>query len=144
MIIKEFQGEYRWLSNFWPCKIKLDGTIYPSVEHAYMSAKSKDVNWKQFCLNNSPGKIKKVSRTSACRLVPNWEEIKLKVMEDCVRQKFNQTQLKGLLLGTGSSYIQEGNNWGDEFWGVSLKTGRGLNHLGKIIMKVRLELYNNI
>ena len=38
-MIKEFKGDYRWLSNFTPCKIELDGFIYPSVEHAYMSAK---------------------------------------------------------------------------------------------------------
>lgn len=47
-MIREFQGEYRWLSNFAPVLIKLDG-IYPSVEHAYMSAKSDDMKWKLFC-----------------------------------------------------------------------------------------------
>ena len=41
-MIKEFRGEYAWLSNFASVPITLDGIQYPSVEHAYMSAKSKD------------------------------------------------------------------------------------------------------
>ena len=46
MDILEFQGEYRWLSNFSPCEIILDGITYKSVEHAYMSAKSENEEWK--------------------------------------------------------------------------------------------------
>jgi len=39
-MIKEFQGEHRWLSNFTPVNILYKGYIYSSVEHAYVSAKS--------------------------------------------------------------------------------------------------------
>lgn len=45
-MIREFQGNKRWLSNFAPVQIKLEELIFPSVEHAYMSAKSNDVSWK--------------------------------------------------------------------------------------------------
>jgi len=38
-MIKEFKGEYSWLSNFAPVNILLAGKIYPSVEHAFMSMK---------------------------------------------------------------------------------------------------------
>lgn len=136
-MIKEFRGEYRWLSNFAPCKILLDGVEYPSVEAAYMSAKSNDLSWKEFCSdrNNTAGQIKKASR--GVKLVPNWEQIKLQVMRDCVIQKFNQEPYKTKLKNTGNVKIQEGNMWNDKFWGVCLKTGFGLNHLGKIIMEIR-------
>ena len=28
-------------------------------------------------------------------------------------------------------------NWGDEFWGWDIRTKRGENHLGKILMRIR-------
>ena len=41
--IGEFQGEYRFLSNFWPAPVEFEGITYPSVEHAYQSAKTMDM-----------------------------------------------------------------------------------------------------
>jgi len=142
-MIKEFQRDYRWLSNFASAEVVLDGVKYASVEHAYMSAKSSDPKWKAFCADakNSPGDVKRKSRTIDLR--PDWEEVKLSIMEQCVRQKMNQEPYRSKLLATGKEHIQEGNTWKDTFWGVDLKTGNGHNHLGKIIMKIRKELYES-
>lgn len=139
-MIKEFQGEYRWLSNFAPATIGLDGIKYPSVEHAYMSAKSDSEHWKKFCSDssNTAGTVKKASRV--IELVENWEHIKVSVMQECIEQKFSQEPYKSKLLSTGYTHIQEGNTWNDTFWGVNLKTGKGENNLGKIIMQVRTDL----
>lgn len=138
-MIKEFQGEYRWLSNFAKVNIRLSGINYPSVEHAYMSAKSKDTGWKKFCMScQDPGTVKRISKE--IEVVSNWEDIKVTVMRECITQKFNQEPFKTLLLNTGTQHIQEGNRWGDKFWGVCLKTNRGQNILGTIIMDVRKEL----
>lgn len=136
-MIKEFQNEYRWLSNFAPCKIILEGVEYPSVEHAYMSAKSDDEDWKYFCSNpnNKAGDVKRQSKY--IQLKRNWDSIKISVMEECVNQKFTQEPYKSKLLATGDVYLQEGNRWNDKFWGVCLKTNKGENHLGKLIMNVR-------
>jgi predicted NAD-dependent protein-ADP-ribosyltransferase YbiA (DUF1768 family) len=38
--ISSFTGEYRFLSNFYPCVVHLDEEVYPSVEHAYQAAKT--------------------------------------------------------------------------------------------------------
>jgi ribA/ribD-fused uncharacterized protein len=142
-MIKEFKGEYGWLSNFASVKITLDGITYPSVEHAYMSAKSNDPEWKNFCSNpnNTAGQVKKHSKTII--LKDGWDDIKLLVMEECLKQKFNQEPFKGLLLATGQQHIQEGNWWGDSFWGVDLRTNQGENHLGELIMKIRNVLVGN-
>lgn len=139
-MIREFQGNKRWLSNFSPVKIKLDDKTFSSVEHAYMSAKSDDENWKKFCANekNTPGQVKRASKN--IQLVDDWGAKKLEVMKHCIRQKFNQEPYKTKLLATGKQHIQEGNKWGDKFWGVCLKTNKGLNHLGRLIMQVRDEL----
>jgi ribA/ribD-fused uncharacterized protein len=143
-MIKEFQGNYRWLSNFAPVQIELNGKTYPSVEHAYMSAKSNDIIWKQFCTdsNNTAGQVKRQSRT--IQLIHDWNDIKLQVMEECVKQKFNTEPYKTKLIETNDEHIQEGNNWNDKFWGICLKTNQGQNHLGKLIMSVRKELLEKI
>lgn len=141
-MIKEFQGEFRWLSNFTQVAIELDGRIFSSVEHAYMSAKSDDEDWKNFCENTfSAGQVKKASRSIA--LVDNWEDIKVDIMRECIDQKFNQQFFKAKLLATGDTIIQEGNMWNDKFWGVCLKTGKGKNILGKLIMEKRESLKGN-
>lgn len=138
-MIKEFKNEFRWLSNFFPCRIVLKGREYKSVEHAYMSAKCDDEDWKLFCqFTEKPGEVKKSSRK--IKLREDWESIKINIMKDCIDQKFNQEPLKTKLLETGEEELQEGNTWGDKFWGIDLKTGKGLNYLGKIIMCKRHEL----
>jgi len=139
-MIEEFKGEYRWLSNFVPVNIHLNGIDYPSVEHAYMSAKSDKEGWKKFCSNpfNEPPEIKRKSRT--IELVENWNDIKVNVMRTCLIQKFNTEPFKTKLLNTKNQYIQEGNYWNDKFWGVCLKTNDGENNLGKLIMEIRNQL----
>ena len=134
-MIKEFKDEYRWLSNFSPCEIQFDGMKFSSVEHAYMSAKSNDLAWKRFCAdsNNSPGKVKRKSKNIILR--DDWESTKIGVMRKLLKIKFSQAPYKKLLLNTENQTIQEGNSWGDTFWGIDLKTNVGDNHLGLLIME---------
>jgi len=79
-MIREFQGDNRWLSNFAPVKVALDDLVYPSVEHACMSAKSDEDTWKIFCANpnNTAGQVKRRSRN--IRLIDGWSLKKLGVM----------------------------------------------------------------
>ena len=140
-VIAEFQGEYRWLSNFWTAQIHREGRVYRSVEHSYMAAKSDDPAWKDYCQATvNPGDVKRASRAQT--LIPEWEDRKVEVMLDCLRQKFLNPQLRALLVATGDAYIQEGNRWGDKFWGVDLRLNppRGLNKLGLLLMQVRDEV----
>ncbi len=139
-MIREFKQEYRWLSNFAPVNIKIGGISYPSVEHAYMSEKSLDKSWKEFCANeeNSAGKVKRASRDILLR--DDWDSIKVCVMKECLEQKFLQNPYKELLIQTGCQRIEEGNNWGDTFWGVCLKSGKGKNTLGNLIMEIRSNI----
>jgi ribA/ribD-fused uncharacterized protein len=138
--IVQFKGDYKWLSNFYPCDIRFKGKLYPSVEYAYLSAKSDDKAWKKYCADakEKPSKTKKKSQY--IQLVPNWDTIKLDVMRNCLEIKFNQEPLRSWLIETGNSYLQEGNTWGDCFWGVDLDTGEGENHLGILIMDIRSKM----
>ena len=72
---------------------------------------------------------------------PDWEQVKLGIMEEIVRAKFTQhPELAGRLLSTGDLQLVEGNAWHDTFWGVDLATGKGQNRLGLILMRIRAEL----
>ena len=135
--ISSFKGEYEWLSNFYPAKVELCGIIYPSVEHAYQAAKTLEYEERKPFFQVpviSSAESKKLGRKLSIR--PDWENIKLQIMEDLLIQKFAVPELKEKLLQTGDKLLVEGNWWGDSFWGVDSRKG-GLNHLGKLLMKIR-------
>lgn len=92
-----------------------------------------------FCqIASNPGEVKRAGRN--VDLVSNWEIIKKLVMMELVEKKFRQEPYRTLLLNTGDEEIQEGNWWGDKYWGVCLKTLSGQNTLGIIIMNMREKL----
>jgi ribA/ribD-fused uncharacterized protein len=133
-MITEFQGANRFLSNFWPATVVLDGVTYPTVEHAYVAAKTLDpARRAEIAATAKPGDVKRLGRK--LKLRGDWDEIKLSVMEDLVRQKFAHPELRRALSATGNEDLVEGNSWGDTFWGVC--RGVGQNHLGRILMRVR-------
>jgi ribA/ribD-fused uncharacterized protein len=139
-MVKEFSNGYEWLSNFFPVEITLDGTVYQSVEHAFMSAKSDSEEWKKFCSdpNVKAGYVKKKSRE--VKLIDGWDSVKMGIMKECLTQKFSKNPFRAKLIETGDVYIQEGNWWNDKIWGVCLKTGEGENRLGRLIMDIRAGL----
>lgn len=135
--IAGFSGVYRFLSNFWPATVYLDGVDYPSVEHAYQAAKTLDPQERSIVRASvSAGAAKKAGKKLTMR--PDWENVKLAVMEDLVRQKFQHPELKEQLRKTYTYSLIETNWWGDTFWGVCKNVGQ--NHLGRILMKIRDEL----
>lgn len=132
--IAAFTGEYRWLSNFWPAPVMLDGVVYPTVEHAYVAAKTTDPAVRhQVLLCIGPTSVKRFGRT--IRLRDDWDMTRLTVMADLVWQKFQEPDLRRRLINTTGRELIEGNTWNDTFWGVC--NGVGMNHLGRIIMNIR-------
>lgn len=136
-MIDRFAGEYRFLSNFYPCHVNLDGLWFHSVEHAYQAAKTFDMKerlriWKM----NRAGDAKKAG--NQVKLRPDWESVKLNIMRDLLVQKFKDPELKKQLLDTRPHDLVEGNDWGDKFWGVC--DGVGENWLGKLLMQIRESL----
>lgn len=134
-MILQFKDEYRWLSNFWPSKVTLDGVTYPSVENAYQAAKTVIKDERKFFVNCTSGQAKRRGKEITQR--EDWPFIKIAVMRDLLIQKFRDPILKQKLIDTGDQRIREGNNWNDKFWGVCLKTGVGNNHLGNLITEIR-------
>ena len=139
MKISEFRDEYFFLSNFYEAPVTYRGLQYGSNEAAFQAQKCMTEEETAQFTSLRPYDAKKRGRK--VRLRPDWEEIKVEVMEEIVRAKFTQNEvLKWRLIATGDAYLEEGNTWHDTCWGVDAKTGEGQNHLGKILMKVREEL----
>lgn len=145
-MISEFQGEYRFLSNFWmlDSPIIFNGVSFSTTEHFYQAMKSTD---QEVILSVSKHPIKGLKKFSrGLVLRPDWDEIKIDVMECAIDFKFSNSnqRLRDMLLNTGDLYIQEGNRWGDTFWGYCLKNNYGENNLGKILMNKRLEIIKDV
>jgi len=140
-MINEFRGKYFFLSNFYISDVEYEGIIYTNNEAAFQAQKVTDYRHQQEFWLATPSEAKRLGRSVELR--SDWEQIKDEVMEDIVRAKFTQSEeLKNKLLATGDEELIEANTWNDTYWGVC--RGRGLNKLGKILMKVREELKNGV
>lgn len=146
-MINYFDGEFDFLSNFYPSMIT-DGEIwFPTVEHYYQAAKAKNKeDYKVIAAAPTPGKAKKLGREAEMRT--DWEEVKDDIMLEALRQKFNHKLLKEKLLATGEERLEEGNYWHDNIWGkcycVECQNTVGQNKLGKMLMKIREEIKSSI
>ncbi len=136
-MIDQFKGKYRFLSNFFPALCNYEGIVYPTVEHAYQAAKTTDVYSREVIAGALTAQEAKALGKSVV-MREDWDQVKLQVMEDLLRLKFSNREVANLLRLTGSEELVEGNWWGDRFWGVC--GGKGENHLGKLLMKIRTEL----
>ncbi len=136
--ISIFDGAFEFLSNFYLAPVEYEGITYCCSECAFQAAKTLNISDRLRLVNMAPGKAKREGRKVALR--PNWELIKDNVMLQIVRNKFNQNPvLAQKLLCTGNAQLIEGNNWGDNYWGVCDRA-KGKNKLGIILMQVREEL----
>jgi len=141
-MINSFQGEWRWLSNFWLSQIVISNVSYRSVEHFYQVMKTVDLDWRIAIRNcPTPGKAKRLALKAPLR--PNWETIQIPVMWAGLTAKFDQhPYLAKKLLATDPQELIEGNTWNDTFWGVY--KGEGQNNLGKLLMRKREHLGGSI
>lgn len=133
-----FFEEYRWLSNYESCKIKLGDYTFNSSEAAYMAEKTDNPEQKAHLASLATGsEAKKYGQK--VDLKPDWDKIKVGAMSKILLAKFEQNPpLAEKLVATGEKYLEETNWWHDTFWGVC--EGVGNNSLGKLLMMVRRQL----
>ncbi len=152
-IVMAFQGENRFLSNFWPCNVilpaeiinkkELPEMVFETVENAYQAWKSSSFKQRQMIQNMKPGKAKDFSRTNEFQIREDLtDNLRIQAMGMLIEQKFSDKnlELKNMLLNKEDALLIEGNDWNDNFFGFCLKTGQGQNHLGRLIMKTRNNL----
>lgn len=142
--IVDFRGQFFFLSNFWLTPITVKGETYKSVEHAYQALKTDDPDWHNRIKNAyMPVDARRMGRCIPKELVrPEWDDVRLKVMEVLLKIKFSQPGLRQLLLRTEDAEITHVNTWNDTFYGVC--RGKGENHLGKLLMNIRHMAQENL
>lgn len=133
--ISNFRGRYFFLSNFYPASIRYGNHTFLNNEAAFQAMKCPSRANEFYLLN--PSEAKRLGRR--VKLREDWEEVKELVMYEICYHKFNQNpDICKMLLDTGDVELIEGNTWGDQVWGVC--NGIGENRLGKILMRIRDEL----
>lgn len=130
-----FRNEYAFLSNFYPCSVKLnfDGRMltFKNAEAAYQACKNFD-RAPEFC--GLDGKAAKyLGRRVTMR--PDWDDVKITCMTVVLQAKFRQNPELMRKLKSVRENIVEENAWGDRYWGICRGTGE--NHLGKLLMELR-------
>ena len=135
--IDRFDGEYKFLSNFYLHPVTFLGLTFASSEHAYQAMKSTDASVQElFTLDiMTPGMAKWLGRQIEDTKRPNWNSVKVSFMRRILEAKFSDKELRAKLDATAPRELIEGNTWGDTFWGVC--NGEGRNNLGKILMEIR-------
>jgi ribA/ribD-fused uncharacterized protein len=146
-MIYKFADKYYFLSNFYEKPIIIKGKEYKSVEHAYQAFKTKNISEHEW-VRNAPTASKAKSFGKKIKVREDWDELKYKVMLKLVRLKFKDEELKKMILETGDEELVEGNYWHDNVWGKCnckrCEDIEGKNWLGKILMKVREEIKDEI
>lgn len=147
-MIRQFVGEYRFLSNFWYVPIRnnfdQDFILYPTVEHAFQAAKTLDFDTRlKIKRAATPSDAKYLGRIVQLR--EDWNALRFPIMLELVRYKFKYNDsLRQKLINTGNQGLMEGNTWHDNYWGACTcamcHIEKKHNVLGKILMMVREEL----
>ena len=143
-MINCFDGEFAFLSNFYesPFEDPETGTTFPTMEHFFQAMKADNMrDYLAIAAAPTPGKAKRLGRQ--CVLRWDWENVKEQVMEDGLRLKFADPELRKMLISTHPHELIEGTTWHDNEWGSCscerCKNIPGKNKLGKILMKLRAE-----
>lgn len=158
--IREFKGEFRFLSSFYdgpgasftiPRGSVGFGLFAKTREHAFHVGKIPPdlpgaIQLAIKILNARDGReAKKMGGPNGIipRIREDWDSVlRVPVMLAYIRIQFAPgTEMARQLMATSPSVLIEGNTWNDEFWGVlDAGRGRGKNMLGRLLMLVRAEL----
>lgn len=154
--IEGFNGQYRFLSNFYPLRpghIVEWAENFQTAEHFYQAEKFRKTHgvlWQQVIDAPTPGKAKKIAKAAeeAGHVPSTFAKAKLQWMGYTLSKKFDldnrvDPNLAIMLMATGGVDLIELNNWGDKFWGKvndELLGQIGNNNLGNLLMKRRETL----
>ena len=152
-----FNRESFFLSNFYPCEIilpeepgfhkgrevMLPEMRFETTENAYMAWKTLHLETRERIQHMTAPECKQFSLEGHIMHRPNYSnKWRLRAMKEVTRQKFSTSNpvLMQRLIDTGDTTLIEGTTWNDKFFGFCVKTGKGKNYLGRILMKRRAEL----
>jgi len=138
-----YEGPHYMYSNFSSFMVDWRGRRWQTAEHAYQAEKFSEDRArhveKRIEKARSAHEAKKIAKEFEAYKRPDWDSVKLGVMEQILRAKLAQHEyIRKKLLETGERLIVEDSPT-DNFWGRG-PDWKGANHLGKLWMKLRAEL----
>jgi predicted NAD-dependent protein-ADP-ribosyltransferase YbiA (DUF1768 family) len=139
-VIMAFRGEHKFLSNFERAEV----FGYPTNENAYMAWKTTNDAYRRELRELRPDDAKALSETDAFKASHrrNYSDLtRIQAMLKINREKYRvHGDLANRFLDTGDATLIEGTTWDDKFFGTCMKTGEGMNYMGRILMTIRDEL----
>ena len=136
-MITTFKGRNFYLSNYFTAPVRYGDITYQNNEAAFQAQKCINPKDRMSFIGLPPNRAKAMGRK--VKLRKDWEDVKNRIMYEICLAKFTQNKkLREALISTKDEELIEGNTWNDTYWGVC--NGKGLNMLGKILMRVRSEL----
>lgn len=134
------QDEYGMFSNFSEHGITVNGLFYPTLEHYYQASKFKNVAYHERIRKcGSPKRASELGKSKNEIIRGNWDDLKIEIMTEAIRLKFDQhTEIRNILASTEDRLLIENSPYGN-FWGIG-RTGEGLNYLGTILMRIRMNI----
>ena len=132
--------ESGFLSNFYRSEVKLDGTIWPTVEHYYQAQKFQDAaQVERIRQASTPRHAKNLGQARDVTLREDWGTHRMTAMLRALTAKFTQhVLLQQKLMMTGDAIFVEASPH-DGFWGNG-PDGRGENRLGYLLTSLRDQL----
>jgi len=136
-----YEREFYVLSNFSSFQVEWHGRLWPTSEHAYQAAHffetAPDLVY-EIIKARSAHEAFKIAQTNADKAPADWDEIKVRVMEEICWAKLVQHEyVQRKLMQTGDMPLIE-DSPKDGFWGWG-EDHQGRNELGKIWMRLRDE-----
>jgi ribA/ribD-fused uncharacterized protein len=132
-------GGYNCLSNFAAYKVKYEGNIWMTAEHAYQAAKFQNGGIKDaIAAATSAHEAKQIAHDHDGYVRDDWLDVNVDVMKHILRAKLNQhNHIQEKLQSSKNRTLIEGTD--DSFWGRG-PDGNGENKLGKLWIQLRQEL----
>lgn len=128
-----FREKYWFLSNMYPCELRINGLVFSCAEAAFQSFKTTDLEERKKFQNINGFEAKKLGKR--IKLREDWNNIRLDVMDAVLKVKFKQHPELYKLLKSINEPIVEDNNWNDMFWGRC--NGKGKNYLGCLLERIK-------
>lgn len=143
-----FAGESSYLSNYFPCTVRMGDKCFRSSEQAYQYQKCLFCEREDACFHIMQMEDSKVLSQMGNKIFTkmDWEMKKTDMMKCILLSKFGQNpDLKAKLQATGSTPLYECTR--NRFWGTGWKLDapnwekssnfQGKNTLGNLMMEVR-------
>jgi len=112
--IFKFTDDYDFLSNSYDCALMYNGYVYNNAESAYQAQKNPSLA-KDFT-NLSAREA--INRGRSINIIPDWDKMKLNIMSDILKSKFNNDVLRNKLISTGDTILINGMRHDNSYWGA--------------------------